>query len=381
MNIIEMRAIRGPNYYSRHPVIFMRLDLLELENKPTDLVPDFKENISEMMPSLYAHKCSPGKAGGFFERLISGTWAGHVVEHVAIELQCLAGHEVAFGKTFTMDEVGIYNLVYRYQDEKTGLRAGEMAVDIVEKLFAGIITDVNPLIIELKKIAESSLLGPSTQSIVDEATRRGISHIRLNEDSYVQLGQGRNQRRIQATMMDSTSALGVEIADDKERTKEILSSMGIPVPEGCSVRTFDEALKTAETIGYPVVIKPLIGNHGRGITVNVTNADELQVAFQIASEICETLLIEKYINGSDFRILVIDGKFVAAAQREPAYVIGNGKDSILELVNQINNSPDRGIGHEKNLTQITMDYMTERLLDIDKLTLKSVLPEGEKLYI
>lgn len=381
MNIIEMRAIRGPNYYSRHPVIFMRLDLLELENKPTDLVPDFKENISEMMPSLYAHKCSPGKAGGFFERLISGTWAGHVVEHVAIELQCLAGHEVAFGKTFTMDEAGIYNLVYRYQDEKTGLRAGEMAVDIVEKLFAGIITDVNPLIIELKKIAESSLLGPSTQSIVDEATRRGISHIRLNEDSYVQLGQGRNQRRIQATMMDSTSALGVEIADDKERTKEILSSMGIPVPEGCSVRTFDEALKTAETIGYPVVIKPLIGNHGRGITVNVTNADELQVAFQIASEICETLLIEKYINGSDFRILVIDGKFVAAAQREPAYVIGNGKDSILELVNQINNSPDRGIGHEKNLTQITMDYMTERLLDIDKLTLKSVLPEGEKFYI
>jgi len=163
MNIIEMRAIRGPNYYSRHPVIFMRLDLLELENKPTDLVPDFKENISEMMPSLYAHKCSPGKAGGFFMRLISGTWAGHVVEHVAIELQCLAGHEVAFGKTFTMDEVGIYNLVYRYQDEKTGLRAGEMAVDIVEKLFAGIITDVNPLIIELKKIAESSILGPSTQ--------------------------------------------------------------------------------------------------------------------------------------------------------------------------------------------------------------------------
>lgn len=381
MKIVEMRAIRGPNYYSRHPVIFMRLDLEELEKKPTDLVPDFKRNISEMMPSLYEHKCSPGMVGGFFERLVSGTWAGHVVEHVAIELQCLAGHEVAFGKTFTMDEVGIYNLVYRYQDEKTGLRAGEMAVDIVEKLFSGETTDVKPLIIELKKIAESSLLGPSTQSIVNEATSRGISHIRLNEDSYVQLGQGKHQRRIQATMMDSTSALGVEIADDKERTKELLSSMGIPVPEGCSVKTLDEALKAAETYGYPVVIKPLVGNHGRGITVNVTSAEELQVAFQIASKICRTILIEKYIKGSDFRILVIDGKFVAAAQREPAYVIGNGKDTILQLIEEVNRDPDRGIGHEKNLTHITMDYMTERLLDIQKLTLKSILPEGEKIYI
>src|SRR6056297_587053 len=211
MKIIEMRALRGPNYYSRHPVIFMQLDLQELEKKPTDMVHGFKENMEKMMPSLYEHKCSPGREGGFFERLIRGTWAGHVVEHVALELQCLAGHEVAFGKTFTMDETGIYNLVYRYLDEKTGLRAGEMAVDIVEKCFEGKITNVEPLIIELKKIAESSLLGPSTQSIVDEATRRGISHIRLNVESYVQLGQGKYQRRIQATIIDNTSALGVEI--------------------------------------------------------------------------------------------------------------------------------------------------------------------------
>ncbi len=381
MKIIEMRAIRGPNYYSRHPVIFMQLDLQELEEKPTDMVTNFKENIEKMMPSLYEHKCSPGRIGGFFERITRGTWAGHVVEHVAIELQCLAGQEVAFGKTFTMDEKGIYNLVFHYLDEKTGLRAGEMSVDIVEKLFDGKITDVQPLIIELKNIAKSSLLGPSTQSIVNEATKRGIPHIRLNEQSYVQLGQGKYQRRIQATMMDNTSALGVEVADDKESTKKLLSSMGIPVPEGLSVNSENEGIKAAEEIGYPIVVKPLIGNHGRGITVNVTNEKELKIAYKIASKICETVLLEKYLIGFDFRILVIDGKFVAAARREPAFVVGNGKDTIQQLIEEVNKDPERGIGHEKNLTQITIDYMTERLLEIQKLNLKTILPKGKKLYI
>ncbi|MEN1758877.1 cyanophycin synthetase [Anoxynatronum sibiricum] len=381
MKILEMRAIRGPNYYSRHPVILMQLDIEGLETKPTDMIPGFKDNIARMMPSLQEHKCSPGKVGGFYERLVRGTWAGHVVEHVALELQCLAGHEVAFGKTFDTNETGIYNLVYRYLDYKTGLRAGEMAVELVEKLFRGVTTDVQPLIIELKQIAASSLLGPSTQSIVNEATRRGISHFRLNEDNYVQLGQGVYQRRIQATMMDNTSALGVEIADDKESTKQLLSSMGIPVPKGRSVQTADEAMKAVEDIGFPVVVKPLIGNHGRGITVNVTNAAELLVAYGIAGEVCETVLVEKYLEGFDFRILVIDGKFVAAALREPAYVIGNGKNTIRQLIDEVNKDPNRGIGHERNLTRITADSMTERLLAVKQLTLESILAEGEKRYV
>ncbi|RQD71913.1 MAG: cyanophycin synthetase [Tindallia sp. MSAO_Bac2] len=381
MKIIEMRAIRGPNYYSRHPVIFMRLDLGELEEKPTDLVPGFKDNLEKMIPSMQEHKCSPGVVGGFFQRLVRGTWAGHVVEHVALELQCLAGHEVAFGKTFDTNDTGIYNLVYRYIDENMGLRAGEMAVKIVEKLFEGVISDIQPMVIELKKVAETSLLGPSTQSIVDEAGRRGISHIRLNENSYVQLGQGLHQRRIQATMMDNTSALGVEIADDKENTKELLASLGIPVPEGKSVQNTDELFRAAEDIGYPLVVKPLIGNHGRGITINITNAEELMIAYQMAGKICDTCLVEKYLGGFDFRILVIDGKFVAAALREPAFVIGNGKDSIRQLIDEINRDPQRGIGHEKSLTKITVDYMTERLMTIQNLTLESILAEGEKVYI
>jgi cyanophycin synthetase len=381
MKIIEMRAIRGPNYYSKHPVIFMQLDIEELEAKPTDMVPEFKDNLASMMPSLHEHRCSPGKVGGFYERLVTGTWAGHVVEHVSLELQNLAGHEVGFGKTFNTDETGVYNIVYRYHDYKSGLRAGEMAVEMVENLYEGVLTDVLPLIDELKLIAASSLLGPSTQSIVDEAKRRGISHLRLNEESYVQLGQGTRQRRIQATIMDNTSALGVEIADDKENAKKLLSSMGIPVPEGRSVRTMDEALKAAEDIGFPVVVKPLIGNHGRGITINVINVEELIVAYDIACKICETCLVEKYLEGFDFRILVIDGKFVAAALREPAYVVGNGKDTIRQLINEVNKDPERGFGHEKSLTRITIDPMMERLLAVKQLTLESVLAKGEKRYV
>lgn len=376
-----MRAIRGPNYYSRHPVIFMQLDIQELEMKPTDMVEGFKKNMESMMPSLYEHKCSPGRIGGFFERLDRGTWAGHVVEHVALELQCLAGQEVAFGKTYNTDKIGIYNLVYRYIDENTGLRAGKMAVDIVERMFDSIVTDIKPLVSELKEISTWSLLGPSTQSIIDEASKRGIPHIRLNEESYVQLGQGIHQRRIQATIMDNTSALGVEIADDKERTKNLLASMGIPVPRGLSVISEDEALKAAETIGYPLVVKPLVGNHGRGITVNIISKEELLNAFRTASDICQTILVERYLEGFDYRVLVIDGKFVAAALREPAYVIGNGKDNIEKLIEEINKDPERGVGHENNLTQITIDYMTERFLAVQELTLKSILADGRKIYI
>nr|WP_300004938.1 cyanophycin synthetase [Tissierella sp.] len=381
MKIIEMRALRGPNYYSNDPVIIMKLDIEELEERPTDMVEGFKEKISSMMPSLYSHTCSPGSIGGFYERLERGTWAGHVAEHIAIELQCLSGHEITFGKTFTLDQEGFYNVVYRYIDENTGLRAGEMAVEITKKLFQGETTDINPLIAELKDISQESMMGPSTKSIVDEAERRGIPHIRLNEDSYVQLGQGAYQRRIQATMMDSTSALGVEIADDKAYTKELLSSMGIPVAQGKIVETEEEALKAAEEIGYPVVVKPLSGNHGRGITIDISESEELMLALKKAKEVCSSCIIEKYLLGFDFRILVINYKFVAAALREPAFVVGNGVNTIEELIEEINQNPDRGLGHEKNLTKINIDYMTERLLKMEHLKLKTILEVGRKVYI
>lgn len=381
MKIIEIRALRGPNYYSRHTVIFMRLDIEELEMKPTDLVPDFKDNISYMMPTLYEHRCSPGRIGGFFERLITGTWAGHVVEHVALELQCLVGHEVGFGKTFTTDKEGIYNLVYRYIDEETGIMAGKMSVEIVDELFRGKVSDIKVYLDKLNSVKDSNVLGPSTKSIVDEASAKGIPYIRLNEDSYVQLGYGINQRRIQATMMDNTSSIGVEIADDKARTKSLLSSMGIPVPKGYCADTYSEALEIANSIGFPVVVKPSSGNHGRGITTNIKQPKALLAAFNKAQEICNTVIVEKFINGFDYRILVIDNKFVAAALREPAFVTGNGINTIEELIEEINKDPQRGNGHEKNLTKIIIDSSTERLLNIQNLSLNSTLNKGEKVYV
>lgn len=381
MRILEIRALRGPNLYSLWPVIFIKLDIGNLEEQPTDLVPGFKAKLKEMMPSLHEHSCSPGRPGGFFERIERGTWAGHVVEHVAIELQSLADNDVSFGKTFSTEEDTVYNIVYSYIDENVGLQAGQFAVEIVEKLFQGETTEIAPLVYQLKKIRDDSLLGPSTEAIVDEARRRSIPHIRLNDYSYVQLGHGRYQRRIQATMMDSTSALGVEIADDKEYTKQILAEKGVPVPEGISVSDFAGAQAVANELGYPVVVKPLVGNHGRGISIDIQDEEELEAAYRMAKRVCEDILIEKLLVGTDFRILVINGKFVAAAKREPAFVIGDGSSSVQELIDEVNTDPQRGVGHEKNLTKITIDAMTERLLVINDLSLEDILPAGEKLYI
>ncbi len=381
MEIREIRALRGPNFYSRYPTIYLKLDIGDLENKPTDKVAGFRERMEEIIPTLIEHRCSKGRRGGFFERLERGTWAGHVVEHVAIELQCLAKTEVGFGKTYNTQEKGVYDVVYRYRDEEVGIQAGKYAVEIVEALFDCRSIDIKPMIYDLKVIREKNLYGPSTQSIVDEAKERGIPIIRLNRHSYVQLGYGIHQRRIQATMMDNTSAIGVEIADDKERTKEILSSMGIPVPKGYSVRDAEDASRMTTRIGYPVAVKPLIGNHGRGITTNVTTKDELKIAYENAKKVCSDILVEKNLEGFDFRILVIDGKFAAAAMREPAYVTGDGKTTIQGLIDELNRDPHRGFGHEKNLTRVKIDYMTERLLKMKDLSLDDVLPDGEILYI
>ena len=381
MRIMEMRALRGPNFYSRAPVIFMKLDIGALEDSPTDVVSGLRENIETMMPTLVEHNCSPGRTGGFFERVERGTWAGHVVEHIAIELQCLAKAEVSFGKSFTTDTRGVYNIVYRYRDEKVGLRAGAFAVRIVEDLFQGEITDVRPLVSALMRVGELGVYGPSTRSIVNEAERRGIPHFRLNASSYVQLGHGRHQRRIQATVMDDTSALGVEIADDKERTKEMLSAMGIPVPEGRAVRNLADALRKAHVIGYPVVAKPLIGNHGRGITTKINNDQELEIAFRIANGFWEKILIEQHLEGHDYRILVVNGKFVAAALREPAHIIGNGTNTIRELIHELNTDVQRGFGHQKNLTQIEIDDLTEGFLAKSQRSLESIPSEGEKVLL
>ena len=381
MKILEHRALRGPNRYSRYPTIFMLLDIGEFEEEPSDTLDGFTDRLITLVPSIQGHGCSIGGPGGFIQRLRSGTWAGHIVEHIALELQCLAEMEVGFGKTYGTSEHGIYKVVYRYRVESVGLLAGREAVDLVEDTARKRPFDIDAVITRLKELREKDLLGSSTRSIVEEAKRRGIPHLRLNNANHVQLGYGARQRRIQATMTDRTSALGVEIADEKFRTKELLRRAGIPTPEGSIAESLADAVRVAEELGYPVAVKPEVGNHGRGISALVSNAKELKSAFASALRVCESVIVEKSLTGLDFRVLVIDGILVAAALREPAHIVGDGTSSIRQLIDAVNKDPRRGIGHERVLTVITVDHMTERLLSFQGYKINDVIPAKEKLYL
>ncbi len=381
MKILEHRALRGPNRYSRYPTIFLLLDIGEFEDSPSDTLDGFTDRLIELVPSLHSHECSVGEPGGFIQRLRRGTWAGHIVEHIALELQCLARMAVGFGKTFDTPERGIYKVVYRYRVESVGLHAGREAVALVEAVAGKRSFDIDTSVAQLKELREKDLLGPSTQSIVEEAKRRGIAALRLNNVSLVQLGYGSKQRRIQATMTDRTSALGVEIADEKFRTKELLRRAGIPTPEGSIVKSLVEATRVADELGYPVAVKPEVGNHGKGITARVSEAEELRIAYEAAYRFFDSVIVENSLTGLDFRVLVINGKLVAAARREPAHIVGDGTSSIRQLIDEVNEDPRRGIGHERMLTAITVDAMTERLLFFRGLELDDLLPAGEKLYL
>ncbi|MCG6658795.1 cyanophycin synthetase [Halomonas campisalis] len=382
MIILEHRALRGPNYYSRYPAIFMRLDIGELEERPSDSVPGIVERITELLPTLYEHRCSVGRPGGFLERLERGTWAGHVVEHVSIELQNLIGFSVGYGKTVDSYETGIYNVVYRYRDEACGLAAGIEAVDFVERLFAGEAIDMPAIIDRLRKVRDAHMLGPSTAAIVDAAKQRGIPYTRLSEEnSYIQFGHGHRQQCIQATVTGHTNLIGYGIADDKAWTKQVLGDAGIPVPQGRVCGTFDEALEAVRDIGYPVAVKPLIGNHGRGVSTNIEDDQALRDAFDIAAHHNPSAIVEQYIRGEDHRLLVIDGKLVAAARRRPAHVVGNGVATLQALVDEENRDPRRGIGHENLLTQIPLDEQSLRLIGQQNLTLQSVIPAGEIVFL
>ncbi|WP_306259822.1 cyanophycin synthetase [Pararhizobium sp. IMCC21322] len=381
MKILEHRALRGPNRYSRYQAIFMLLDIGEYEQQPSDKLNGFADRLIELIPTLQNHGCSIGRPGGFIERLRRGTWIGHIAEHVALELQCLAGMEVGFGKTYDTKDDGIYKVVYRYRVESAGLRAGQEAVALVHAVAQNRSFDIDTVITQLKELRESDLLGPSTNSIVEEAKLRGIPAIRLNNDSHVQLGYGCKQRHIQATMTDRTSAIGVEIADEKFRTKELLGRAGIPTPEGKVAISLVEAAQIANDLGYPVAVKPEVGNHGRGITARVIDDNELETAFASACRICSSVIVEKTMTGFDFRVLVINGVLVAAALREPAHIVGDGKSTIGQLINQVNLDPRRGIGHERVLTAISIDHMTQRLLAFQGRSVDYVLPLKEKLYL
>mgnify|MGYP006280245921 CR=1 FL=1 len=383
MKILEIRALRGPNYWSnwRHKLMVMQVDLEEMEEYPSDTVEGFPERLQKLLPSLYEHRCSRGYEGGFLERIREGTWMGHIMEHIALEIQVLAGMNCGFGRCVWDGEGAIYNVVFSYEEERAGFYVAEAAFRIVNALIAGQPYDVEQDIQKLREIREEERFGPSTGSIVEEAKKRNIPILRLNKYSLVQLGWGVHQQRIQATVTGKTSSIGLEIAYDKEETKNMLSNNACPVPFGYVVSSVEEVEDAVRRIGFPVVIKPVDGHQGKGATINVQTMDEARAAFATAWEYSGRAIVEQCIPGSDFRLLVVNYTFVAAAKRTPAHVVGNGKSTIQELIDEVNQDPRRGYGHEKILTEISVDGMTSRLLDQENLTLDTVLPPGKIVYL
>ena len=385
MKILDLKTMSGPNYWSttRHKLIVMTLDLEDLEERPTNEIPGFLERLKRMMPSLYEHRCSEGEPGGFFIRVQEGTWMGHVIEHMALELQTLAGMETGFGRTREVggQKKGVYHVVFSYLEAKAGIYTARACVRIAQALVDGEEYNIDQDVQTLREIREEERLGPSTGAIVAEAARRRIPYIRLNGSSLVQLGYGVNQRRIRATIASTTSSIAVDIACDKEETKNLLEAAEIPVPRGRIVRD-EESLKTEiDRIGYPVVLKPVNGNHGKGATTNIKTWEDALVAMEAAQQYGRSVICEKFITGRDFRCLVINYKFVAAALRTPAAVTGDGKHTIQQLIDIVNSDHRRGYGHEKVLTSIKIDHYTNDILKKKDYTLETVLGAGEELWL
>lgn len=373
----RIRALRGPNYWRLAPVIAGDVHQGSLEKVTTADVAGFNERLTGAIPSLESHKCTRGHFGGFIERLVEGTHFPHVLEHVALELQTLIGNEVSFGRVVPSGDEGVSWLIVAYEEEQVGLQAMRDAVMIVRACISGEKVDVRAITDDLLALHESSRLGPSTGAIVEEARRRGIPVRRLNNYSLVQLGLGRNLHRIQATLTDSTSAIGVEIAQDKDDTKRVLENIGLPVPKGDVVRTVEGALDIAADIGYPVILKPLAANHGRGISGRVNDPDGLREAWQHSSAYGSRIVVEQFAEGRDHRVLVVNKKVVAVAERVPANVVGDGRRTIAELIEEANLDSRRGVGHTKILTKIPTDERAIEHLARTGRTMQTVPAEHE----
>lgn len=389
MKILRIQTLRGPNYWSirRHNLIAMRLDLEELSERYSSDIPGFYEGLTSVLPSLVEHYCSPGVRGGFLSRVERGTLMGHIIEHVALELQQLAGMPVGFGRTRETSTSGIFQVVFEYENEQAGRYAGRAAVRLCQSIAdtgAYPVEEITQDIEDLKELKAQAALGPSTEAIVKEAESRNIPWMQLNARFMIQFGYGVNQRRIQATLTGNTGILGVELACDKEGTKQVLRDAGVPVPRGTVIRYFEDLNDAIEDVGgYPIAIKPLDGNHGRGITLDITAWETAQSAYDAASEASKThsVIVERFYTGRDHRVLVVNGRVVAVSERIPAHVIGNGKSTIEELIEETNQDPRRGDGHDNVLTRIVVDKTVLSMMQEVGYTLDTVLPEGKVCFL
>lgn len=394
MRIIDRSVFVGPSLYAHFPVIRLELDLERLEDWPTGkLGPAFVDALIEAVPGLAEHGCSYRTPGGLIRRMKEGegTWLGHVLEHVAIELQNMAGEDVTFGKTRSIDgRPGVYSVVYEYAQREEGIEAGELALKLLRSLLPAELRSADAIPEDWNwpdardafiRYAQRRALGPSTMSLVKAAEERNIPWLRLNEQSLVQLGHGKYQQRIQATVTGKTPHIAVELASDKEETNKILGSLGLPVPRQELVQSEGAARRAARRIGFPVVTKPYNGNHGRGISIRLTSDEEVVEGFLKAKEISRSVIVETYLEGDDHRLLVVNGELVAATKRTPGHVVGDGTHAIRELVEIVNQDPRRGIGHEKVLTRIELDAQAEMMMARVEVTADTVPEAGRIIYL
>jgi cyanophycin synthetase len=397
MQIVSTNVYVGPNIYASFPVIRHLLDLGELEQWPSaKLGKPFIDGLVAAIPTLETHGCSYGEPGGFLRRLREdeGTWMGHIMEHVALELQSLAGSDVTFGRTRSTGVDAQYTMVFEYHQRDVGLEAGELAM----KLLMHLLPDTLKPSIEFEyeddfnfeeelhdfvRMAQRKEFGPSTDSLVKAAEHRNIPWLRLNEYSLVQFGHGKYQQRIQATITSQTKHIAVEISCDKEDTHNLLSELGLPLPKQIMIYSERRAVRAAHRIGFPVVVKPLNANHGRGVSINLTTDEEVIKAFDTAKSqgTSRAVLVESFMTGFDHRMLVVNNELVAVAKRVPGHVVGDGTSSISQLIDEVNSDPRRGIGHEKVLTRLELDDQAKRLLAKSDLTEDSVLAKDDSFYL
>ncbi|HEX8579827.1 MAG TPA: cyanophycin synthetase [Allosphingosinicella sp.] len=400
-SVNEVAVYRGPHYFSHTPMVRVQVDLGRLEEFPTNRIPGFTDALLALLPGVGRHKCSLKVRGGFEKRLKEGTWLGHVAEHVALELQTLAGSRAVRGKTRSVKgKPGVYNVMFAYNEEQVGLAAGRAAFELVNSLLPADLQGIRGLdkvyrfeggneggfdlerrLDALRRLVRRNQLGPTTRALVTEAERRGIPVMRLDNQSLIQLGHGRFAKRIRASITGQTSFVATELASDKNMTKTLLDESGVPVPRGVVVRDADEAVRSAKRLGYPLVVKPLDGNHGRGVSIGITGEDQLRFSFteaQAQAKGRRDVIVEQFFPGNDHRILVVNGKMVAVAERIPAQVVGDGVSTIRQLVAEVNKDPRRGNGHENVMTRIKIDALVEEYLSRSGLTPDSI-PSAEQV--
>ena len=387
MKILSVRHLDGPNIFIYKPILMARIDLEGMAERESYQFPGFSDRLLRTFPGLREHHCAKGEPGGFVERLYGGTYFGHIIEHLAIELACISGIDVHYGKTLYAGGLGVYDVVMECKEFATQRYLLEQAILVVGQLLRTETADIPTVLGEATRILTRTVLGPSTQAIVRAALQRNIPVRRINEGSLIQLGYGINRKLAEATITERTSAVAVDLASDKSLTKRVLSDAGIPVPEGGLATTVEEAIRIFEQLDGPVVVKPFNGNQGKGVSLDLRTAEEVKRAYDIAAQYAAKVLVERHIAGKNLRLLVVDGHLVAASERLPAHVVGDGVRSIQELIEAENENPLRGRGHEKPLTRIAVDAVVEQTLsrqgtrfgDVPDLGVQVILRESANL--